>query len=124
MTGRAQSTEVDIDSHRNFDLIYKVLIIGDSSVGKTALLTRFCEGRFQSSFMSTVGKVTRYEILILRIVASKSQPLKEGWSPISCNTFNRCQYRSQCYSLELEPLHVEEEFHSATTVQPMCYGML
>jgi len=67
MTGRAQSTEVDIDSHRNFDLIYKVLIIGDSSVGKTALLTRFCEGRFQSSFMSTVGKVTRYEIVILRV---------------------------------------------------------
>ena len=40
----------------NFDVIYKVLVIGDSNVGKTALLTRFCESRFQSSFMSTVGE--------------------------------------------------------------------
>ena len=36
--------------------VYKILIIGDTNVGKTALLTRFVEGRFQSVFMSTVGK--------------------------------------------------------------------
>ena len=65
MTGKAQSTEVEIDSARQFDLVYKVLIIGDSSVGKTALLTRFCEGRFQSSFMSTVGKQRRSDTVEL-----------------------------------------------------------
>ena len=52
----SRRTDVEVDSQQNFDVIYKVLIIGDSNVGKTALLTRFCEGRFQSSFMSTVGE--------------------------------------------------------------------
>ena len=37
--------------------VYKILVIGDTNVGKTALLTRFVEGRFQSVFMSTVGKL-------------------------------------------------------------------
>lgn len=40
---------------KNFDLIYKLLVIGDSNVGKTTLLTRFCENRYHSNFMSTVG---------------------------------------------------------------------
>ncbi len=40
----------------NFDNIYKLLIIGDSNVGKTTLLTRFCDDRYQSNFMSTVGE--------------------------------------------------------------------
>ena len=52
-------TDVDIhgeEEEKQYKQIYKVLIIGDSNVGKTALLTRFVEGRFQSAFMSTVGE--------------------------------------------------------------------
>lgn len=41
---------------KTFDLIYKMLVIGDSSVGKTTLLTRFVEEKYHSNFMSTVGK--------------------------------------------------------------------
>lgn len=48
--------EVDSNDERPVGVLYKVLIIGDSGVGKTALLTRFCEERFQSTFMSTVGE--------------------------------------------------------------------
>ena len=44
------------DQEPEFDAIFKLLIIGDANVGKTALLTRFCEDRFQSNFMSTVGQ--------------------------------------------------------------------
>ena len=54
--GMATQVEVEVDTQKNFDVMYKILIIGDSSVGKTALLTRVCEGRFQSSFMATVGR--------------------------------------------------------------------
>lgn len=35
---------------------YKVLIIGDSNVGKTSLLNRYCDGSFQNALISTVGK--------------------------------------------------------------------
>ncbi|XP_049776692.1 ras-related protein Rab-37-like isoform X1 [Schistocerca cancellata] len=39
-----------------FDLVCKVMLLGDSGVGKTCLLVRFRDGRFLSgSFISTVG---------------------------------------------------------------------
>ena len=43
------------DQDQDFDAIFKLLVIGDANVGKTTLLTRFCEDRYQSNFMSTVG---------------------------------------------------------------------
>lgn len=51
-----RSTAEAEGEEKTFDHIYKMLVIGDSSVGKTTLLTRFCEDRYQSNFMSTVGK--------------------------------------------------------------------
>jgi Ras-related protein Rab-8A len=32
----------------------KVIIIGDSGVGKTSLITRFCENAFKHSYMATI----------------------------------------------------------------------
>ena len=36
--------------------IYKILIIGDSNVGKTSLLNRYCDDNFQGSLIATVGE--------------------------------------------------------------------
>jgi Ras-related protein Rab-8A len=33
----------------------KVIIVGDSGVGKTNLLTRYCEGIFKESYVATIG---------------------------------------------------------------------
>lgn len=38
-----------------FDAMVKVIIIGDSGVGKTNLITRFCEGHFKESYVATIG---------------------------------------------------------------------
>jgi len=43
----------------------KILIVGDSGVGKTSLLVRYCEDAFQSEFLSTIGvdfKIKRIEL--------------------------------------------------------------
>jgi len=37
------------------DLVMKVIIIGDSGVGKTNILTRYCEGIFKESYVATIG---------------------------------------------------------------------
>ena len=37
------------------DLIIKLLLIGESSVGKTSLLLRFTEDVFQTAYISTIG---------------------------------------------------------------------
>ncbi len=36
--------------------LFKVILVGNSSVGKTALLRRFCDGQIHSSTAATVGK--------------------------------------------------------------------
>ncbi|TNN83667.1 Ras-related protein Rab-3D [Liparis tanakae] len=40
---------------QNFDYMFKLLIIGNSSVGKTSFLFRFADASFTSAFVSTVG---------------------------------------------------------------------
>lgn len=37
------------------DIVLKVIIIGDSGVGKTNILTRYCEGIFKESYVATIG---------------------------------------------------------------------
>lgn len=41
-----------------YDHLLKLIIIGDSSVGKTCLLLRFAEDSFPVSHMPTIGKIT------------------------------------------------------------------
>jgi Ras-related protein Rab-8A len=40
---------------KDFDLLVKLLLIGDSGVGKSCLLLRFSEDTFTSNFITTIG---------------------------------------------------------------------
>lgn len=44
---------------KTYDYLFKLLLIGDSGVGKTCVLFRFSEDAFNSTFISTIGK--RYD---------------------------------------------------------------
>lgn len=37
------------------DYLFKIIIIGDSAVGKSALLMRYTENTFTTAFNSTIG---------------------------------------------------------------------
>jgi small GTP-binding protein len=46
------------------NITLKYLVVGDSGVGKTSLLMRYCEDSFQSDYLSTIGvdfKIKRIE---------------------------------------------------------------
>ncbi|CAD5221181.1 unnamed protein product [Bursaphelenchus okinawaensis] len=43
------------DELRSPDRIYKVVFVGDSAVGKTCFLHRFCHNRFKALFNATIG---------------------------------------------------------------------
>ncbi|CAL1285742.1 unnamed protein product [Larinioides sclopetarius] len=40
-----------------YDLLFKLLLIGDSGVGKTCILFRFSDDAFNTTFISTIGKL-------------------------------------------------------------------
>lgn len=54
MTEQA-GTPTSIASQRAYDYLFKLLLIGDSGVGKTCLLFRFAENSFNPTFISTIG---------------------------------------------------------------------
>lgn len=42
---------------KDYDEMYKLLLVGDSSVGKTNLLLRFSDNSFSKTFIATIGNV-------------------------------------------------------------------
>ena len=45
---------------KTYDLLFKLLLIGDSGVGKTCLLFRFSDDAFNTTFISTIGELTLF----------------------------------------------------------------
>ena len=47
------------------ECVYKVLLLGDSTVGKTCFLLRYCDKRFQEAHLSTIGLDYRLKTMTL-----------------------------------------------------------
>ena len=48
------------------DCVYKVLLLGDSTVGKTCFLLRYCDKTFQEAHLSTIGLDYRLKTMTLQ----------------------------------------------------------
>ena len=51
----------------NYDWLVKLLIIGDSGVGKTNVLLRACEDKFVPSHLMTIGTIIDLNLLSLSL---------------------------------------------------------
>jgi len=49
---------INMASKKQYDLLFKFLLIGDSGVGKTCILYRFSDDAFNTTFISTIGSFT------------------------------------------------------------------
>lgn len=56
---------------KRYDYLFKLIVIGDQSVGKTNLTMKFCEFGFDPTYVATIGK-----LIILTIKLLYLKPLK------------------------------------------------
>ena len=50
---------------RNYDYIFKVCLLGQAAVGKTALMRRYADDSFEDSMLSTIGVDFRFKSINL-----------------------------------------------------------
>ena len=65
--------------------IFKIIVIGDSNVGKTCLTYRFCEGRFPTKVEATIGVDFRE-----KTVEIAEDVLKVRWVQFACFIWVHC----------------------------------
>ncbi|KAJ8538363.1 hypothetical protein K7X08_014903 [Anisodus acutangulus] len=53
--GKIQMAAPPARARADYDYLIKLLLIGDSGVGKSCLLLRFSDGSFTTSFITTIG---------------------------------------------------------------------
>ena len=51
----------------HFDLMVKILIIGNSSVGKSSIINKFCESTFTHNHIATIGNIDLFSTNIYLI---------------------------------------------------------
>lgn len=50
---------------KKYDYVFKFVIIGSSSVGKSSILKRFADDEFEDSYISTIGIDFRFKYFSL-----------------------------------------------------------
>ena len=48
---------------KEYDYLFKLVIIGNSGVGKSSLLLRFADDQFNESYLTTIGVDFRFRTL-------------------------------------------------------------
>lgn len=87
-------------SDQNFDYMFKILIIGNSSVGKTSFLFRYADDSFTPAFVSTVG----IDFKVKTIYRNDKRIKLQIWVRKSTHTVHACRrvkvvsYRLSCGS--------------------------
>lgn len=78
---------------KSYDYLFKLLLIGDSGVGKTCVLFRFSEDAFNTTFISTIGESQIFNIKIIIITRFIVKRLLTHSYVTICNIFVLNCYR-------------------------------
>jgi GTPase SAR1 family protein len=52
-----------MSTSNDYDSTFKILVLGDSGVGKTCLIYRYTEGIFSEAYVSTIGMLNLGKIV-------------------------------------------------------------
>lgn len=82
-------------SDQNFDYMFKILIIGNSSVGKTSFLFRYADDSFTPAFVSTVGIDFKVKTIYRNDKRIKLQIWVRKWTCVCLQKCFGCQPRNR-----------------------------
>ena len=88
---------------QNFDYMFKLLIIGNSSVGKTSFLFRYADDSFTSAFVSTVG----IDFKVKTVFRNDKRVKLQIWVS-ECELDKRVKLQIWVSECELRPYHTEK----------------
>jgi len=54
-------TDDFVTNHNNYDYLFKIVVVGGSTVGKSSILQRYADNKFSESQTSTLGVVTFFK---------------------------------------------------------------
>ena len=99
------------ESQMNFNYIFRICLLGDSNVGKTSLLTQFCDNNFKEKYNNTIGVDFRVVVLKYKNIISKvhiwDTAGQERFKSIAINYF-----RSTHGFIFVYDITDEESFHN------------
>lgn len=96
---------------QHFDYMFKILIIGNSSVGKTSFLFRYADDSFTSAFVSTVGIDFKVKTVIRREKRMKLQ-IWDTAGQERYRTITTAYYRGAMGFILMYDVTNEESFNS------------
>lgn len=96
---------------QHFDYMFKILIIGNSSVGKTSFLFRYADDSFTSAFVSTVGIDFKVKTVVRREKRMKLQ-IWDTAGQERYRTITTAYYRGAMGFILMYDVTNEESFNS------------
>lgn len=88
------------------DFLFKIALIGDANVGKTSLLTRFCDGFYKDRYNTTIGVDFRLINLQTENGTARLQLMdtagQERYRAITASHFRGCQGFIFVYDISLQ----------------------
>lgn len=95
---QVQRVAQEINGQEKIDYVFKVVVIGDSAVGKTQILSRFTKNEFCFDSKSTIGVEFQ-----TRTVTIKGKLIKaQIWDTAGQERFYKSLALSQLFLLEFE----------------------
>jgi len=62
---------------KQYDVLFRLLLLGDSGVGKTCLLCRFTDNEFHPSHISTIGKSVTFMHSLKELQNKQHMPIRK-----------------------------------------------
>nr|XP_037279726.1 ras-related protein Rab-13-like [Rhipicephalus microplus] len=111
----------------DFTAIFKILVLGDSNVGKTCIVHRFCDERFYDTYISTIGIDFKQKIINLDGVPVKLQ-IWDTAGQERFRTLTTAYYRgamvNNLYTRLLVDMLVQNSTVTSLAVEPAFYRLV